>query len=798
MRSIVLASFLLFTVFCRLLSFEHVASAVSQPTKRETSTSIANSPVVGQTTPTVISVIAVVPTIDEMDYNETVEQWKRGEEILPGAMVALEEITAETENRNESLQLNIIPVRIPLCDTNDGIVSFVRQLASNRNSLFGVIGYFCQNVAQRFSQLLTHEELRMVQISAIPPPKDILQPVQDQYSILPTPEANSKAVIALLQRLTWTHIAVISNSDLNYKTAKENFVELAQQYRINVSLQVEVPRVTKQTAEYFLQELLNFGVKIIVTFVPPSEAMELICSAYISNFSWPNYSWIIMDNDNVIFSEILAKKDKLCTHSPDEQLLSLALSNTIFIRAHLKNLEVETRLNHGTFYKAYIEQLETVATKLNVSIQSNPYASTLYDAVWAFAVTLNRSQSVLRKKNISLMDTSRRGEIIDVLEDQMSQLTLQGVTGFLNFSQKTATLVSYVELLQFQNGHSQRIGIYDSHVDHLTTNLTIQDTIPNIMLDQIYVLYPVSLTVLLTIVILLLIALTTISMCLFFYYRKQPAIKATSSTLSICMFIGCYFLFTSSLFHTINSGISKHDVNEHLRAFVCMFDTYLINIGFDTVFATVIAKTLRVYHIFNKFGKVGRICSDQGLLVLILTAVFVKISLLILWTCLDVNHLVDEEHYVAQSVPPYWLVRQQCEANYLNIWIAFLSGYSLVLLVTLVVLAFMTRNIKRKHFNESKKISTLSGVLVCFFSITWALWILLRLIDASILSKVVYSLGTMLTALFCQVFLILPKVVPLVLHKKRRHVLVSLSSQLTLTSFRQFSRTQFTTEDTLI
>ena len=772
MITIVPASFLLFAVYWALMLSEHVASAVPRRTTRPTTTS--NSPAGGQTTPTVISVIAVVPTIDEVDYNETVEQWKRGEEILPGAMVALEEITAETENRNESLQLNIIPVRVPLCDTNDGIVPFVGELASNRNSLFGVIGYFCQNVAQRFSQLLTHEELRMVQISAIPPPKDILlQPVYAQYSILPTPEAKSKAVIALLQRLTWTHIAVISNSDVNYRTAKETFVELAQQYRIKISLKVEVSWAKKQTAENFLQDLLNFGIKIIVAFVSPSQAMDLICSAYIQNFTWPNYSWIIMDNDSIILREISAQK--VCSHSQAELLL--ALNNTIFIHAHLKNLDIETIFNHGNFYNAYLDQLERAATKLNVTLNSNPYASVLYDAVWAFAVTLNRSQSVLRKKKISFMDmSSRRGEIIDMLEDQMSQLTLQGVTGFLNFSQKTATLVSYVELLQLQNGLSQRIGIYDSHVDHLTTNLSIQDTIPNIMLDRIYVLYPVSLTVLLTIVILSMIALTTISMCLFFYYRKQPAIKATSSTLSICIFIGCYFLFTSSLFHTISSGISNYDDNEHLRAFVCMFDTYLINIGFDTVFATVIAKTLRIYHIFNKFGKVGRICSDQSLLALILTAVFVKISLLILWTCLDLNHLVDEEQYIAQSVPPYWLVRQQCEANYLSIRIACLIGYSLALLVTLFVLAFMTRNIKRKHFNESKKISTLSGVLVCFFSITWALLILLRLIDAFILSKVVYSLGTMLIALFCQVFLILPKVVPLILHKKRRHVLASMAS----------------------
>ena len=49
--------------------------------------------------------------------------------------------------------------------------------------------------------------------------------------------------------------------------------------------------------------------------------------------------------------------------------------------------------------------------------------------------------------------------------------------------------------------------------------------------------------------------LSTVSMCLFIYYRNKPAIKATSNILSLCMFVGCYFLLIASLFHTIISGI---------------------------------------------------------------------------------------------------------------------------------------------------------------------------------------------------------------------------------------------------
>ena len=54
-----------------------------------------------------------------------------------------------------------------------------------------------------------------------------------------------------------------------------------------------------------------------------------------------------------------------------------------------------------------------------------------------------------------------------------------------------------------------------------------------------------------------------------------------------------------------------------------------LSVGVDIVLATIIAKTLRIYHIFKTFGTISRACSDQGLFILISSIVSVKIVMLI-------------------------------------------------------------------------------------------------------------------------------------------------------------------------
>ena len=450
------------------------------------------------------------------------------------------------------------------------------------------------------------------------------------------------------------------------------------------------------------------------------------------------------------------------------------MNNVIFLHPQLKTPHehkvLPSGLNYSAFHTAYLQLLRESATELNVSLQSNPYANVLYDSIWAFALTLNGSVNTLMVRNLSLASISNtKREIMNVFEEQLSKLSFQGSTGLLNFSLGAAALQISIELFQFQSGQPVKIGSYDSSLDQLLLNESALGEIPSDRLNRVSVLFPIPLTVFLSVLIVLCFVLTSVSMCLFIYYRKQPVIKATSSTLTLCLFVGCYLLLMSSLFHTVNSATSAQGSKESFRAFICSFNIYFTGIGLDIVLSTVIAKTLRIYHIFNKFGDVDppQICYDQGLFFLILIIVSVKIVLLILWTCLDVNHLIDKEQYISHSVPPYFLVTEECQSNHLGIWLALYFGYSAVLMFIMVLLAVLTRKVKQHHFKDSKQINSLVAILFFIMCVSVPLWSLLRITGATILSKVTYTVGYTMTAFFCQVVLILPKIAPLISHSRQ-------------------------------
>ena len=228
--------------------------------------------------------------------------------------------------------------------------------------------------------------------------------------------------------------------------------------------------------------------------------------------------------------------------------------------------------------------------ELNVSLQNNPYAkfNVLYDSIWAVALTINRSLSVLNERNLSLTNIHQDSgiEIMDVLEEQLSQLSFQGATGWLNFSHSAAAAQISLEILQIQNGQLKQIG---SYYGSLNLNISVLGVIPSVTLDCLFSIpcctYYASVDP-----YHLYLILITISMHLFIYYCNEPI--ATSNTLSCCLFVGCYFLLTSSLFHTITKNYWKpRDTSE----FICIIFDILI-IGSDIIFAMVISKIRHIYH----------------------------------------------------------------------------------------------------------------------------------------------------------------------------------------------------------
>ena len=80
----------------------------------------------------------------------------------------------------------------------------------------------------------------------------------------------------------------------------------------------------------------------------------------------------------------------------------------------------------------------------------------------------------------------------------------------------------------------------------------------------------------------------------------------------------------------------------------------------------------------------------------------------------------------------------------------------------MVLLTVLTRKIKCKDYKDSKKINILVVALIVNASIFSPLCVVFPLISATVLSRLAYNIGLMFAAFPCQVLLILPKTVPLV------------------------------------
>jgi gamma-aminobutyric acid type B receptor len=689
--------------------------------------------VVNNTQP--LQVIAVIPTeYDSGDVN-LIPDWKKGEEILPGAYLAVKEIN-DMSDLLDGHRFEVIPVRFPHCELSEGIVPFVEELTSNHSNTIGIVGYFCHNIAQHLSRLV-HDNV--IQISA----NDNSAP-HLQHSILPLRESMASATVHLLQSLGWKKVAIISSQHPNFMDSKCAFLKSAKEHAIQISFFQETFKFHSPIDH--LRELQMFGIKIIVAFVSQSEAVDILCTAYLNGFKWPDYAWIFTD---------MSKPKVLKPHCQPK-----AINNAIFLRAKFNVPKyLPSGLNSSLYYgKSFSKQ-----------ILSNPYARVLYDSIWAVALTINRSLSVLNERNLSLTNIHQGTgiEIMDVLEEQLSQLSFQGATGWLNFSHSAAAVQTSIEILQIQNRQPIQIGLYYHSLNQLLLNESRLGIIPGDTLERVYVMYPTALTVFLSLVVIFCIISTTFLMLLFIYYRKEPEIKATSFTLSLCMFVGCYLLLISGFFHGVTSGTTVYGSQESLRMFICMFDITTVGIGADIILATVIAKTLRIYHIFKKFGTVSRICSDQGLFILISSIISVKIVMLIVWATSDAAYVVDIEQFISTTVPPFFRVIQECQSNYHNIWLLVVFGYSIVLGLVMVLLAVLTRKIKRKNYKDSKKINVLVAALIFDTCIGVPLWIMFRSIASTILSRLSYNIGTLVAALLCQVILILPKTLPLIVRKYR-------------------------------
>ena len=257
----------------------------------------------------------------------------------------------------------------------------------------------------------------------------------------------------------------------------------------------------------------------------------------------------------------------------------------------------------------------------------------------------------------------------------------------------------------------------------------------------------------------------TITLILYFYFRNEPAVKATSVSLSVLIFIGCYLAMF--YLYILNSFLLPllHQQSTQLRNSLCAFRIWLNGLGYplSLIQSTLLVKLLRVYRLFRFTSSVSRMTkSNWALTVCVLLMTAPNALVCLIWFLTDPYISI-----TSLSIRNGLLhISEECASVHTIRWLLMLLIYMVTLSVLLITMAILTRKIKYRDFKDTKKVSILSFLLVLTCTCTLFYWYVLRSIRAdAILVHAVLQIGHYCTILECQGFLFAPKLFPIIKEK---------------------------------
>ena len=691
------------------------------------------------TNTTTLRLLVMLNLMTRQEDSAWTPRWDRGLELLPAAQLAVDRINQDPTIL-PGYNLELTKLDTGTCDRgypSEALFQFVNEITQKEQHLVGVVGSFCTTLAKAVALIAERSGANLLQILESPSPA-LHHRVQypHLFHIIPSSAVYAEAVCSLMEQFGWTRVGVVSDHSMEH-----SYPALANLLGGNLAF------YPFRGAPSLLKTLQGRGERIVILSVGLEQAAEVLCLAYKQSLRWPQlkHTWIVYEH--------LVEDFFHATSTCDNDTMRSALEGVFLVQYQLSindsNKVIVSGQTYREYYDDYLERLSHFAAQHNTSLNSNLYSSALHDSVWATAIALNASLQTI-EGNIG---TAKK---MVSANSELSNVSFTGALGDVNFENNGESKVA-VNIFQIRNGTTKLYTVIsDKQCNETAIGRSPDDEIPTNLQSAAT---PAGL---LTIEAVLII-LTTVILILFLYYRNAPEIKATSPYLSLTMFIGCYFLFAGAMVTALSQSVI-HDV--HNGRFFCNAPEWWLSLGLHLIFSPLIMRMLRVYRIFTYFGKLGKRWSDGVLFAGVVVIVGTNIIFLTLWTVFGGNKVVNIEMLVTpEDSFPYYEVIQTCILQNI-IYVVYLIEVA-VLYIIVVLLAILTRKIRRQHFKDTKKVNIFIYVNALISCILLPLSLIITNRDI----QVYLTFAEInIRAILCQMFLFLPKCLPpLRRHLKMKH-----------------------------
>ena len=689
--------------------------------------------------------------------------WPGGTAVIHAVKLARDHINSRTD---------ILPgYRLEVIEADSGCnikskyaIAVARHFAgqSRDKVIAGIIGPACSDATLLLAPVLAKEELSVVQIA---PSATSYQLVNDAYNT--TFRIFSSTLIyvdefkTLSRHNNWRRVAVLyDGTRTHFRIAYQRFLD-TKDPNMTVSYESAV------YDNFFpISEIRDLQTRIVFAFVAGGAARQVMCIAYHLGMVYPTFQWLFHDRGRSVFEKNVTAdhngKSYTCSDREMRRAMNgIILNNYVFAPTSPEERHYPVNLSYSEYKRQYVE---TMAEETWKNLVGFKWAGSFYDATWALALAVTKSLPELEPRFERYR--SGDGEITRII---VGNLLNQSVVNFKGVSEsrvkfkanrETLSTLSIVKLDCDPRGcEEQLLGLYNE--SGLQLNSSFASPFINDTFEEMTVTIHVALGTIIFLTILVILIVTVLMHgATIVYYNFKP-IKATSPNLSHLIFSGCYLLLVSIFLFIIKDVF---DFNATTYGVFCNLYTLCLSLSFSLVFGTICAKTWRVYRIFRHFRsqKAAGAISDNALIFFVTLLVLVDMVLGVTWILYDPWLEKSSGVFSGTEV----VVTPTCTCTYLLQWIIALGGYKSLLILVVVLLAILNRNIQRKEFKHTKKVSMYVYTEIMMAGITLPMFQILATINVTA-SSVVMSAFLLATVCGCLCFVFLPSIVPLIKIKYR-------------------------------
>ena len=600
---------------------------------------------------------------------------------------------------NSSLQL------IHQCDGCDEhltaitVTSFVTEAYSARGQLAGVIGPGCSSSTAALAPLTTRSGLEVVTVhDAGSPTFGNRSNYPFHLGVLGSTETFVQGFSHLIRKTNWTRIAIL------YDASRQYFINTKRLFLEQIDIEVKYLSPVSCT-HIPLEDIQQRMLRVIFILAPISLARNIMCRAYNLSMTFNKYQYVLMsarlEDFSVPVEFYYNDKPYECS---TENLRNGILNRSFLLLYNLlpkpgKNLV--SNMTYEEYTIAYGEYRENHKLLTGRNSTESHWATNLYDAVWAWALVLDK----LIKENENFKIQYGDRETSDSIVKQFYQLNFEGMSGTMAFDNNTGIVKREVVISQVQESQAECVAIVgpegevrcNESEECNSTIMFIPDYFDHEVVRESHELATFFLLITMAeFFIVIVLHIATLA------NQKVAEVKASSLKLQNISYAGTYIFISGTFLWTLFSAAS---INIQLRHYFCqLLWAWTIPIGFSLSFGPVVMKTWRLYRIFEHYHDPGPFISTPYMMAGTLFVTFINLVVSVTWTASDSYDVKNstlqlynnKSSYVVRSV-----VQWRCTCHFQAYWLTCIGILFLALLSVGTVLAHLTRKISNVSFATS-------------------------------------------------------------------------------------------------